>query len=655
MGVHGLTSFVRKNTSLGTYISLPPPDPRPPTATSTDDSLLSSTANGARNRIPFIVDGLAFLYHVGLVDPFRGGNYTAVRATVRRYVTYWRACGLEPEFVWDGPFDSNKLPTVIQRSAQSLARSIAYMRSSDTARADAKLRNSAARLPALTHMAVSAELEALHVPCHCAEEEADSPTAELAQRKNGFVASNDSDYFIYPARCRGYVPLTSMEYGAYNQPRVEQVHPAEPPKMRLRVYQHETIAQFFSLPPSFLPILAALIGNDASDYSSDIILPRPRGARPRFPGQMEPQELRRIAAAVSLFANYPVSSLAEIQDVVFAVLPRLLVGRVPSDPNIITNVSLSAFGYALRPLEIPSPSYPLHPSPADSPFTATSRALYEAAYKSSHLSSFFLHVLKHGTVVIQGGVEMPEYQTPTAVLGRPLRLWVYAVLQDAFGGRLPHGAEVVEYVRRQDELHPAHVAVPLLANLVAAAGGDRHLYLPPAPSPLLLTPQPSRFALYLLALAYPSMPPLSTSHLSPFFPLVLALRHIQHFNKRPWSVQEQLSALLVAVLLRLAPTSLPVLAAQNPLVPPRPFIQRSVELVQTLVFVNLLGQALLLCRGQLDAQGVEGTLPPPFEVFDGAGLHGLLRLRESEMDKVLNGCPAEVQSTVRELSALLAM
>ncbi|GAA5858979.1 hypothetical protein JCM8547_007187 [Rhodosporidiobolus lusitaniae] len=640
MGVHGLTSYIRKSTSLGTFVSLPPPPPTEP--------------------IPFIVDGLAFIYHVGLVDPLRGGNYAYIRASVRRHIQYWRACGLEPEFVWDGPFHSDKLPTVIQRSQQSLARSIAYMKASDIQRSTPALRNNASRLPALTHMAVSAELEALGVESHVAEEEADSPTAELAQRKNGYVVSNDSDYFIYPSRCRGYVPLASVEYGLYNVPRLENVSPNEPPHLRLRVFRHEEVAHALSLPPSLLAIFAALVGNDLADYAAEICLPRPANARPLFPGQMEPTEVRRIAGAVARCAGMPALTHPQLQDIIFAVLPSLLQ-RPSADPYIVANLARSAFGYTLRPLETPSPSFPLHPQPNDTHFAVVSRALYKTAYQRSHLSSFHVHVLKHGTVVVQGSVEQPEFASPMVVLARPLRIWVYAALQDALGGRLPHGPQVIEYVRRGEELFAAVVDVPLLGNLIASAGADPSLFLfsssHPSPSPFLHSPISSRRALFLLVFGYsPSSVPPPSSPLHPFLPLILALRHMSRFAKRPWTPHENLSALVVAVLLRLAPSSLPSFSSsgQLPVVPPKPLIQRSVELVQTLVAVNLFAQSLLLCQGQIDAQGEVGTLHPPHEVFDGAGLHAMMQLGMG-VEKVVRDAPPVVGQTVRELQGFLLL
>ncbi|GAA5859440.1 hypothetical protein JCM1840_004618 [Sporobolomyces johnsonii] len=615
MGVHGLTSFIKKQTSLATTVSLPDP--------SLGDA-----------RISWIVDGLAALYFLGLVDPLRGGNYATVRSNVRRYIEWWRACGLEPEFVWDGPFDAAKLPTVIQRSSQSLARSLTYMRASDQARATPNLRNQAARLPPLTHIAVAAELEALGVTCHCAEEEADSPTAELAERRNGFVVSNDSDYFIYNARCRGYVPLSAIEYGPFNQTRLEQIAPTTTPSMRLRVYRHETIARSLSLPPSFLPIFAALVGNDLVDYSREICLPR--HAKPAFPGQVEPQELLRIARALSHFAHLPADCLAQIQDIVFAVLPTLL--QKPSkDPLIVANLADSAHAYVLRSLDLPSPSYPLRPHSTDSPAQAQCRALYHAAYKSSKLSSFVLHTIKHGTVVIQGSVEMPEYQSPVVSLGRPIRLWIYAVLKECVG--LPYPT-ITEYARRQDALHAAEVPVPSLSSLVPS--------LPPAPVPILLQPLSARLSLFLTALSYPpSLPPHPPpSPFAPFFPLVLALRHIQHLSKRPWTPHEVRSALLVAALLLLAPGALPALASSSESlarVPRKEHMQRSVELVQALVWINTLAQVL----------GLAEVVPQPSGLFDGAALHALLGLGEESVGRVLEGLPEEVQGVVKGLEEMV--
>lgn len=110
MGVHGLTSYIAKHSSLHTTLSLPPPLNAP---SASSDVIAPDAAPRAPKR-PWIVDALAFLYHVGLSDTLRGGNYKELRDNVRRYVEYWRACGLEPEFVWDGKSLSSPLRFIRQ-------------------------------------------------------------------------------------------------------------------------------------------------------------------------------------------------------------------------------------------------------------------------------------------------------------------------------------------------------------------------------------------------------------------------------------------------------------------------------------------------------------------------------------------------------------
>ncbi|GAA5855767.1 hypothetical protein JCM5353_007225, partial [Sporobolomyces roseus] len=360
MGVHGLTGYVNKQTTLSTTLILPDPQ--------------SSTSNSDSTPLHFVIDGLALIYHLGLLDPLRGGNYVELGNIVRRYITWWRACGLEPEFVWDGPFDVSKLPTVISRSSQSLQRTITYMKSGDGARMQGPLKKAASRLPPLTHQVVSAVLDELGVSSHCAEGEGDSPTAELAQQRNGFVVSNDSDYFIFNSDCRGYIPLHSITYGAANEPRLEKVPLDEAPRIQFLVYRHQDIAKHFDLPPPLLPIFAALLGNDLVDYAEEIQLPK--NAKKRyFPGRVEPVEIARIGRALSKFSSSAANTLPQIQDVVFSVLPSLLT-RPSKDPEIITKLAASAHSYRLISITTPSPSFPLNPRSTDSPAQATSRALY---------------------------------------------------------------------------------------------------------------------------------------------------------------------------------------------------------------------------------------------------------------------------------------
>lgn len=81
MGVHGLTSWISKRSTLGTTV----------------------TCEGLpTEQVPLCVDGLAFLWHTALADSLRGGNYREYRLLLGVYVSYWRSVGLEPIFVFDG-------------------------------------------------------------------------------------------------------------------------------------------------------------------------------------------------------------------------------------------------------------------------------------------------------------------------------------------------------------------------------------------------------------------------------------------------------------------------------------------------------------------------------------------------------------------------
>ncbi|ORY89130.1 PIN domain-like protein [Leucosporidium creatinivorum] len=612
MGVHGLTSYIAKHSSLHTTLLLPPP---PADATAPEGS---ATAPAAVVKRAWIVDALAFLYHVGLQDTLRGGNYKELRENVRRYVEYWRACGLEPEFVWDGPFDSSKLPTVVQRSQQSLKKSLAYMRASDEKRgSQPQLAASAARLPLLSQNACIAELRALGVPMWFAEGEADSPTAELAQRRGegALVGSNDSDYFIFPSSA-GYVPLQRIEYGPDRLCRLEHVDPSLPPCLRMQVHHHTTIAKSLCIPPSHLPAFAALIGNDQFSYP-ELLLPRRTAAA--FPGQVDKTDTLRIARALA-----QVDASIGVEDAVRAVVPTLL-SKPSRDPNMIANLLRSAGSYQLQPLDLPSPSFPLHPRPSDTLPQAQCRLIYLDAFRLGRLNQFSLSIIKHRQVTPGGAVEVPEYQSPSVSIGRPLRLWIYAILDEAIG--FSGDTSIIEHVRRQEELYAAIVLIPKLQDLLDSQEGGVF------PSPIVLGSPEERLSLYIVALAWPGLPPPRYD----FFPLVLALRHIQRYSKRPWSSEEILAALTTAVLLA-SGSSLDLSAFPLPPAPPKPYIQRSVELVQALFYQRILAEVLLVTE----------LLPEPHELFNGALFHLLLGVGD-RWSTIESGLPTEVKSRVGQL------
>lgn len=447
--------------------------------------------------------------------------------------------------------------------------------------------------------------------------------------------------------------------------------------MQLLVYQPTAIARSFSLPVTFLPLLAALIGNDIANYAAEINTRRASAKTQQWAGRVDPRELLRIAGALSTCAAMPVDTLAQLQDVVFAVLPRLL-SRPSNDPLIVANLAAAAYSYRLDSLDTPHPTYPLHPSATDAPAQAAARASYDAAYRSSGLSSFVLHVLKHGTVLLQGSVEMPEYQSPVVSLAGPIRRWIYAVVRETIGradGSIPRRGMpdvVYEYARRGEALLPAPVAVPALAYLLVERGFDPAPFAGGGVSPLLTLPPAARLSLVFAAVAFPPaalLPSPLISLIEPHLPLILALHHIQltHASKRPWTSHELRTAVLVSVLLHLAPASIPALVATAKkgrprlVAPRRTSIQRGVEVVVTLVALNILAQVLLLSP----TSSVRPTDPSeigtasvlrwtePHYLYDGAALHAFSEVEEPTLRAVVAGCPVEVRTTVDAIMSIL--
>ncbi|GAA6016267.1 hypothetical protein JCM11491_006797 [Sporobolomyces phaffii] len=614
MGVHGLTGYITKQPSLSTTVVLSAP----------------AAATPPRPPIPFVIDGLALIYHLGLLDPLRGGNYVELAGIVKRYIFWWRACGLEPEFVWDGPFEAAKLPTVIGRSSQSLARTITYMKSGDGARRQGPLKKAASRLPPFTHQVVSVVLEEMRVASHCAEGEGDSPTAELAQRRYGYVVSNDSDYLVFNSRCRGYVPLHSIGYGAANDPRLERIPMDEPPRMQFLVHDHERFAKSLNLPPSYLPILAALIGNDLVDYAAEICPPKKR----HFPGRVEPQEINRIAKALSHVSGVPAATLPQIQDVIFAVLPTLL-SRPSKDPEIITKLASSAWSYRLLPLTTPSPSFPLNPRAADSSSQSASRALYYSAYKSSRLSSFIVHVLKHRTACLQGPLEMPEFQSPVIYLGRPLRQMIYSILDHVVGIESPTKS-VIEYCRRGEAMTPTSVPILPFPSYL-----PRDFPVLSDRAHLLSLPPETRYSFYLYLLRLP--PTLAPS---PLFPLVASLTHlVLHCpSSRQWTSHHLLAATVTAALVVRAPALLATVVPKPREPPAKLSLHLSAELLTALVWINTLGGTLLLGS---EWKGVN------WKNYDGRAFHGLVDATEPSVREIVRKLPRDARDEVEGIMAYL--
>lgn len=340
MGVKGLTSYVKQiQHAVSEQVTIPVKGATHGASTSTT----SNTPVGG----PFVIDGWAWIYRAYLdhfTESVRGGEYIGYTLHVRHFAHALRQAGLEPIFVFDGPYLPLKIPTVLSRLGDSAASNSGFMRSSS--RWKPAFQVSMGVFPPLLYDCTLEALRQCNVKVVIEQIEADSAVAELADEMGGWAVSNDSDFFILCARGtqgRGYVPIDSIEYlvrpPVKTQPEGSQaatdVNAADadddgfaqvgksgkargrrggkaaeaaavseqllnhPPAraeegtftgIRFTSYSSPKLAAALGIPTSMLPLLAALVGND---YTASI---QKRILDPALP--FGPQRITFIANAI---------------------------------------------------------------------------------------------------------------------------------------------------------------------------------------------------------------------------------------------------------------------------------------------------------------------------------------------------------------------
>ncbi|EST07755.1 XPG/Rad2 endonuclease [Kalmanozyma brasiliensis GHG001] len=329
MGVKGLTSYVKQiQHAVSEQVTVP-----------VETDATSSSIGG-----PFVIDGWAWIYRAYLdhfTESLRGGDYIGYTLHARHFVNALRSAGLEPIFIFDGPYLPLKIPTVLSRFGESAANNSAFMRSSSRYKPGFQV--SMGVFPPLLYDCTLEALRQCNVKVVIEEIEADSAVAEIADKMGGWAVSNDSDFFVLCARgasCRGYVPIDSIEYlvkptlketegaqmvavpadfdddgfapvgksgRAKGRKGIKAADPVEvqaqllnrPPAnaqegtltgIRFTSYSSSKLAAALGIPSSMLSLLAALVGND---YTAPI---QRRILDPALP--FGPQRITFIANAI---------------------------------------------------------------------------------------------------------------------------------------------------------------------------------------------------------------------------------------------------------------------------------------------------------------------------------------------------------------------
>lgn len=472
MGVHGLSTYLRENKA----------------------SLFKQLRFDASDENPtsLVVDAWSFIYeliHCGNLEWVYGGEYGELYRLIAFVVKGWLAVGLRPHFVFDGPFPPLKFGTVISRMRDNVVRrSELFFRTSAPARSHRRFLNENRILPplvCLTSIEALKELakEGLPIELYFADEEGDPYSVELAGKLNGYVTGTDSDFVILNAEgYKGYIPMddflwdTSALGDLAPQPEPEPVDDFQPIKRKKGKKHFEVshgiippvedvskisltcivvspadLSSHLELPIPLLPLLGALVGNDFSASPSARF-----GKQSLFFDRKVSlsQRITRVSNTLrDATSNPPQNKLKKpegsdgVIDLIRRVVHTLLLQGASSltsgeETAIIDKIVESALQYALPSredgaLRPPGPSCLLGNTGDVHLYGKEKgkaiRKLYLDEYHAGTISSKVLDPLHTGTMWPRPFLEHPEKETVHRSIGRPIREWIYAILDDGVG------------------------------------------------------------------------------------------------------------------------------------------------------------------------------------------------------------------------------
>ncbi|PWN23975.1 hypothetical protein BCV69DRAFT_279882 [Microstroma glucosiphilum] len=296
---------------------------------------VAAASSSQRKTTTLSIDAWAWVFEVWAShfgESVQGGNYADLIEFVKDAVTAWRACSLEPVFIWDGPVPLIKQSQYLDRRASIAAGNSAFMRSSQASRSSKRFQLESYPFVPLLAQAVKAALADEGVTSVIAQAEADGAVAELADESGGLAASQDSDFFILCSRGSGrgrYTQIDSWEYmvedkessnghssvieapssgsvgdsdgfeavtskrrrnrskgsidassnqrgsGAQSLPYPPVRGPESESKLigvKLRVFYPQKLAAQLRVPAALLPLLGAVAGNDYTTALQDTVL-----------------------------------------------------------------------------------------------------------------------------------------------------------------------------------------------------------------------------------------------------------------------------------------------------------------------------------------------------------------------------------------------
>jgi hypothetical protein len=395
-----------------------------------------------------------------------------------------------------GPYHRSKFATSTIRVEQSAIQpSTLFFRTSRLSRTTPRFLRENSILPPLYYVATLHALRSLGgaVQIYMADDEGDPFAVELAGRLRGYVTGRDSDYVILNVEgYAGYIPMDQMVWSADSQGKDEErqmqddagfvvsqrnkqrselhtqgiISPDTNDALSLScvVYSPHGLAAHLQISLSLLPLLAALIGNDfTADRrpTSRLFYERDMSVSQRI--TRVANVLKSVAAAASgkppKKARHQITSVVDFVDLTIEALLIRPVAMGPGErEGIVEKTVEAALRYAIpkkqysdQIVEEPSSACPLHDAkscpllgclsrPAPDPPTACEsgswervRSLYISAYRRGDFSPGLMDVLSTRSSWPELFLENPDLETVIRSLGRPIREWVYALLDDGTG------------------------------------------------------------------------------------------------------------------------------------------------------------------------------------------------------------------------------
>lgn len=374
-----------------------------------------------------------------------------------------------------------------------------FFRTSQPARSHPRFLNENKILPPLVWIASVEALrglakEGLPIELYFADEEGDPYSVELAGKLNGYVTGTDSDFVVLNAEgYKGYIPMDDFLWDVSTlgdlapQPEPEPIDDFQPIKRKKGKKYFEVnhgvippvedaskisltctaispavLATHLGIPISVLPLLGALVGNDFSASPSARF-----GKQSLFFGRRVTlsQRITRVSNTIHDAISNPAQNKAKkteesdgVIDLIRRVVHTLLLQDASSlgsgeEGTIIDNIVESALQYALPTreggvLRSPGPSCLLG-NPGDVHLHGRGkgkavRQLYLDGYHTGTINSKLLDPLHTGTMWPRPFLENPEKETVHRSIGRPIREWIYAILDDGVGLPVRPGEEEVK-------------------------------------------------------------------------------------------------------------------------------------------------------------------------------------------------------------------